>query len=216
LLRKVAESDRFVFLRSCAQAPFMTAAMMPSGQDLSRVVAASVDLERSGPVVELGPGTGPVTAALIERGIAPERLVLIEFNPQFCELLRTRYPRARVIHGDAFAAPAILRALNAAPLAAVVSFLPLYGLTPATRQRLLIDLLRMGQSGTPFIQSTYLPRSPIPIDHGVMHATASPRVWRNVPPAVVWTYRLCAIACASALGPPGETGWARAAKPLVQ
>lgn len=193
LLRRIAASDRFIFLRSCARAPFATAAMMPSGQDLSRTVAESVDVGRTGPVVELGPGTGPVTAALIECGIAPERLVLIEFNLDFCELLRTRYPRARIIHGDAFAAPAILRALNAAPLAAVVSFLPLYGQAPASRQRLLIDLLRMGQPGAPFIQSTYLPRSPIPIDRRVMHATASRRVWRNVPPAVVWTYRLCAM-----------------------
>jgi phosphatidylethanolamine/phosphatidyl-N-methylethanolamine N-methyltransferase len=191
VLYKVAASDWFVFLRSCARAPFETAAMMPSGRDLSRAIAASWDFAGAGPVVELGPGTGPVTAALIERGIAPGRLVLIEFNAEFCELLRTRYPGVRVIHGDAFAAPAILEALNAAPLAAVVSFLPLYGRTPAARERLLIDLLRMGQPGASFIQATYFPRSPIPIDRRLIHATVSRRVWRNLPPAVVWTYRLC-------------------------
>lgn len=190
LVDKVAASDWFVFLRSCAREPAATAAMTPSGRALSRMVAAALDVAGTGPVVELGPGTGPVTAALVERGIAPGRLILIECNPEFCELLRSRYPGARVVEGDAFAAPAILRGLNAGPLGGVVSFLPLYGHPPASRQRLLIDLLRMGRVGAPFIQATYFPRSPIPIDRRTMHATASPRVWRNFPPAVVWTYRL--------------------------
>ena len=190
VLGKIATSDWFVFLRSCARAPGATAALTPSGPGLSRVVAASLGFAEKGPVVELGPGTGAVTAALLERGIAPARLILIESNSEFCELLRSRFPGARIVEGDAFAAPAILRRLNAGPLAGVVSFLPLYGRAPARRQRLLIDLLRMGQSGAHFIQATYFPRSPIPIDHRVIHATASRRVWWNLPPAVVWTYRM--------------------------
>ena len=46
-----------------------------------------------GPVIELGPGTGPVTEALVEHGVHPSRLVLVEFNPTFCQLLRQRFPR---------------------------------------------------------------------------------------------------------------------------
>lgn len=191
MLRKIAASDWFAIVRACARAPFATASIMPSSGDLSRTIAASLDFAGSGPVAELGPGTGAVTAALIARGIAPERLVLIEFNPEFCALLRTRYPRARVVHGDAFAAPLILNALNAAPLGAIVSFLPLYGRPPAQRERLLLDLLRMAQPAAPFVQATYFPRSPIPIDRRLIHATVSRRVWRNLPPATVWTYRLC-------------------------
>ena len=53
-------------------------------------------------MIELGPGTGAVTKALVERGIDPSRLVLVEFNPTFCRLLRTRYPDATVIQGDAY------------------------------------------------------------------------------------------------------------------
>ncbi len=57
---------------------------------------------RPGPVVELGPGTGAITNALIERGVDQKRLVLVEYNPGFCALLRDRYPHAKVVQGDAY------------------------------------------------------------------------------------------------------------------
>ena len=179
-----------VFFGAWLRAPLTTAVMLPSGGELSRALAAAVDPSIPGAVVELGAGTGPVTAALIERGIAPDRLILIELNPTFCALLRERYPSAHVIAGDAFSAPSIIQELRARPVAAVVSCLPLYGKSPKWRQQLLFDLLHLGAPGTPFVQATYFPRSPIPIDPSTMVASASPRIWRNLFPAVVWTYRL--------------------------
>src|SRR6185436_8384723 len=185
-----AQSDQFVFLRSWVRAPFATAAFLPSGRQLARAAAMLIDPRVQGPVVELGPGTGPVTAALVERGVAPERLILIELNTEFCALLRNRYPAARIIAADAFEAPAIFKTLNVGPLSAIISFLPLYGKTPEFRQNMLLDLLRLGRRETPFIQATYFPRSPIPIDGALIEATPSRRIWRNLVPAVVWTYRL--------------------------
>jgi len=183
-------SDEFVFLRAWMRAPLVTAAMLPSGRNLSRTLAEAVDPAVPGAVVELGPGTGPVTAALVERGVSPERLILIEFLPEFCEVLRRRYPSARIIAGDAFSAPEILRALNVEPLAGVVSCLPLYGKKPERRERLLHDLLRLGRKGMPFVQATNFARSPIPFDSAAIAGVASPRIWFNLFPALVWTYRL--------------------------
>lgn len=188
--READSSDEFMFLRAWVRAPLVTAAMLPSGKLLSRALAAAVDPAVPGPVVELGPGTGPVTAALVERGVSPDRLILIEYLPEFCDLLRRRYPTARVIAGDAFAAPDILRSLNVGPLAAVVSCLPLYGKTPERRQRLLHDLLDLGTPGMPFVQATNFPRSPIPFDQAAIAGDMSPRIWFNMFPALVWTYRL--------------------------
>jgi len=188
--KQAQPSDEFVFLRAWLRAPLFTAAMLPSGPLLSRALAAEVDPKIPGAVVELGPGTGSVTAALVERGIALDRLILIEFNPDFCRLLERRYPAARVIEGDAFAAPSIVEKLKLGPLAAVVSCLPLYGKTPEVRQRLLLDMLTLGAPGIPFVQATNFPRSPIPIDASIMTASASKRIWRNLFPALVWTYRL--------------------------
>ena len=56
----------------------------------------------TGPIIELGPGTGPVTDALIQKGVDPSRLVLVEFDTHFCRLLQARYPQATVVQGDAY------------------------------------------------------------------------------------------------------------------
>ena len=68
-------------------------AVTPSGKILARTMASFVDPRIPGPVIELGPGTGPVTDALIRRGVAQDRLVLIEYNPEFCQLLKRRFPK---------------------------------------------------------------------------------------------------------------------------
>ena len=72
------------------------------GKMLARTMASYVDPRIPGPVIELGPGTGPVTEALIRRGVAQDRLVLVEFNPEFCQLLKRRFPKATIIQGDAY------------------------------------------------------------------------------------------------------------------
>ncbi len=76
--------------------------MTPSGKALARTMAAYLDPDVPGPIVELGPGTGPVTEAIVEQGIDPARLVLVEFDPTFCRLLQARFPAATVVQGDAY------------------------------------------------------------------------------------------------------------------
>jgi len=185
-------ADGLMFLKAWLKAPFLTAAMLPSGRLLSNALAAAIDPRVPGPVVELGPGTGPVTAALVNRGIAPDRLILIEYLPEFCKLLQSRYPTARVIQGDAFAAAAIIQKLDVGPLAAIMSCLPLYARPPEVRQQLLLDLLKLGRPGIPFVQATNFRRLPIPIDPAEATASMSKRIWRNMFPALVCTYRLAA------------------------
>lgn len=189
-LRESDTSDEFMFLRAWMRAPLVTAAMLPSGKALARAMAAAVDPAVPGTIVELGPGTGAVTAALVERGVAPERLVLIEFLPEFCELLRRRYPAARVISGDAFDAPTIVGNLKVDQLSAVISCLPLYSKKPEERERLLQDMLQLGPKDMPFVQATNFSRSPIPFDPADIAGAPSPRIWFNLLPALVWTYRL--------------------------
>jgi hypothetical protein len=75
--------DEFRFFRSWIEKPLTVGAVAPSGKALARVMAAYVDPTIPGPIVELGPGTGPVTEALLARGIDPARLTLVEFDPTF-------------------------------------------------------------------------------------------------------------------------------------
>jgi phosphatidylethanolamine/phosphatidyl-N-methylethanolamine N-methyltransferase len=186
--------DAVHFFRAWMAAPLRTGAQLPSGRELAKAMAAAVDPDAPGVVVELGSGTGAITAALVERGITPDRLILIEADPQFCALLKERYPRARVLSGDAYAAPRMLRELGVGPIAAVVSGLPLLTQKPVKRQRLLLGLLRLGMPGSAFVQFTYFYRSPIPIGTRFIESDASPIVWWNLWPARVFTYRRLASA----------------------
>ena len=94
--------DEVRFLRSWIEKPLHMGAVMPSSRVLARTMAQYVDVHSEGPVVELGPGTGAITNALIEHGVDQKRLVLVEYNPGFCALLRDRYPHAKVVQGDAY------------------------------------------------------------------------------------------------------------------
>lgn len=188
-LMQQRSGDVWRFLRSGIVAPMRTGAQCPSGRALAQEMARAVDPQVPGMVIELGVGTGPVTRALIARGVSAERLLLVESNPEFCMLLRQRYPQSRLVQGDALALPRRLRQETSAPVAAVVSSLPLKLMPPRVRVRLLHDCLRLMGPGGRFIQFTYATGSPVPLHNGLrVHAQASRRVWRNLWPAKVWTY----------------------------
>lgn len=187
LARRFDEEARF--LRGWAQKPFMTGAVVPSGRALAKKIASYVDLSFSGPVIELGPGTGAVTEALIRRGVEQERLVLIEYNPDFCTLLRHRFPFATIIQGDAYAVADIVRAHRFDAAAACVSSLPLFARPEGLRHKLLHETFAVMHDGAPFIQFTYALASPVPLNDESVQATGSRRIWRNFPPARVWVYR---------------------------
>src|ERR1043165_8184984 len=97
--------DEVRFIGSWIKKPLAVGAVTPSSKPLARTMAQYVDPNASGPVIELGPGTGPITEALVEQGVDPARLVLVEFNPAFCELLRRRFPEATVVQADPYRLP---------------------------------------------------------------------------------------------------------------
>ena len=181
--------DEVRFLRSWIEKPLHMGAVMPSGRLLARTMAQYVDRDAEGPVVELGPGTGAITNALIEHGVDQKRLVLVEYNPGFCALLRERYPQAKVVQGDAYALRDALWDVLKAPASAVVSGLPLVTKPMLTRLRLIRDAFVALAPGAPFVQFTYSVVPPIPKSLPGVSTEASERIWMNLPPARVWVYR---------------------------
>jgi phosphatidylethanolamine/phosphatidyl-N-methylethanolamine N-methyltransferase len=181
--------DEVRFLRSWIEKPLHMGAVMPSGRMLARTMAQYVDVASDGPVVELGPGTGAITSALIEHGIDQKRLVLVEYNPGFCALLRDRYPHAKVVQGDAYTLRDSLRNVLSAPASAVVSGLPLVTKPMLTRLKLIRDAFLALAPGAPFVQFTYSVAPPIPKSLPGVSTEASERIWMNLPPARVWVYR---------------------------
>ena len=186
--------DEARFIRAWLDNPLVAGAVSPSGKVLCRTMARAVNPDVRGPIVELGPGTGPVTEALIRRGIPQERLILVEFDPDFCKLLARRYPRACIVEGDAYALADTLGSVLETEAAAFVSSLPLLTKPEKHRLTLLQEAFALMRPDGVFVQFTYGVTSPVPrvgedFRPSGFRGTASPPVWLNLPPARVWTYR---------------------------
>ena len=183
-------ADEARFIRTWIDNPVLTGAVSPSGRFLSRMMARAVDPYGAGPIVELGPGTGPITQALLKRGVNPSRLLLVEFDGSFCRLLRQRFPGVKVVQADAYALREGVRPILDEPAAAVVSSLPLLNKPDAQRLSLLEDAFALMRPDGRFVQFTYGMHSPVPRDAAVDYeADVSAPVWFNLPPARVWIYR---------------------------
>jgi phosphatidylethanolamine/phosphatidyl-N-methylethanolamine N-methyltransferase len=184
--------DEVRFLKTLFESPRLTGAVSPSGRSLARAMARAVGASGEGLVVELGPGTGPVTRALIEQGVPPEQLVLVEYEATFCRLLSQRFPGVNVRQGDAYALRRTLADLANRPIRAIVSSLPLLNQPPMRRTALIEDAFALMAPGGVFVQFTYGVASPIPrpARAGRFSAHATAPIWLNLPPARVWTYRV--------------------------
>lgn len=187
-VRKQPFLDELIFLREWIGNPLKTGAVSPSGRWLARAMAAEVDPTSDGPVIELGPGTGVFTKALIDRGIAPERLVLIEYSSDFCGLLAKRFPGVRIVNGDAYALPGHLAALGISNAAAVVTGLPLLSRPVGRRIEMVEACVGAGAPGMPVVQFTYAMQPPVPPQPGKFNVRRGRRVLFNLPPATTWIY----------------------------
>lgn len=188
---KVADEVRF--LRTWASKPLTTGAVTASGRPLARAMAAGIDPAWDGAVVELGPGTGAVTTALLERGVRPDRLVCVEFNPDFARGLSDRFSGVRVIEGDAYALATTLERHGVGPVAAVVSSLPLFTRPPDQRRDLVAAVMDLLPAGRPLVQFSYALVPPVPAEDGRWSLEVGDWILKNLPPARVWTYRSAAV-----------------------
>jgi phosphatidylethanolamine/phosphatidyl-N-methylethanolamine N-methyltransferase len=204
-------ADEARFFKRWLDNPKATGAVSPSGRALARAMASYVDPDARGPIIELGPGTGPVTEALLDRGIAQERLILVEYEPSFCKLLARRFPKAQIVHGDAYRLAETLRPVLREPAACIVSSLPLLTRPERGRLNLLRDAFEVMQPDGGFIQFTYGLTSPVPMTSRLsglrFRAEASHSVWLNLPPARVWVYRAGEAPVAGADRRPSREDW---------
>jgi phosphatidylethanolamine/phosphatidyl-N-methylethanolamine N-methyltransferase len=180
--------DGLRFLRSVILRPRAIGAIAPSSPQLARKIAQQIDPSIPGAVLELGPGTGVVTEALLARGIAADRLIAIEADPDLARLVRTRFPKLRVVEGDAFDLDRTFPAEESGPLAATISGLPLLNFPPAKRRALIASALARSPSRGPFVQFSYGFTAPVPADRE-LHVEQTGLVLANLPPARVWVYR---------------------------
>ncbi len=180
-------AEHFEFLRGLIASPKGVGAIAPSSAALARAIALQADPDQPGDVLELGPGTGVVTEALIARGFRPERITAIEYDPEFVRRVRERCPGVHVIEGDAFALDRTLRPEDSG-CCAVISGIPLLNWPQERRQALIEAALDRVRPHAPFIQFSYGLTPPMPATDRFEVRRAAV-IWANLPPARVWVYR---------------------------
>lgn len=168
--------------------PRKIGAIAVSSPELAAAMARLVPRGADGYVVELGGGTGPVTRAILETGVAPERLVVIERDPTLHRHLQKRHPGVTVLLGNALHLRSMLKQRAIAPVIAIVSSLPLLSMTERERCQIGAQSFAVLEPGAPFIQFTYGLFSPLPRRRLAVQGRVEDRVLQNLPPANIWIY----------------------------
>ncbi len=180
------------FAREFVKNPRHTGAICPSSRHLAAQMAALVP-PGEGKVIELGPGSGPMTAALLHRGVSPSDLILVERTQSFADHLKRRFPEVQVIHGDACHLRHLIGNPDE-PIRAIVSSLPLRSMPAHTVTQIGAQIRSIAHPGTRFIQFTYhLHDRKLPIDAPFRNREWR-IVWRNFPPARVDAYEYHPVA----------------------
>ncbi len=180
-------TDYLQFFRSWVSNPLRVAALAPSGEALARIMTMELSA-KDGPVLELGPGTGVFTRALLDRGIAEADLTLIEYGSDFATMLQMRFPTARVLWMDATQIRGH-RVFEGQTFGATISGLPLLTMPPRKVFMILLGAFSAMRPNAAFYQFTYGPRCPVSrplLDRLGLKAQRIGGTALNVPPASVY------------------------------
>ncbi|MBP1851403.1 phospholipid N-methyltransferase PmtA [Rhizobium halophytocola] len=177
------------FFKGVMQGPKSVGAIVPTSMVTAKRMAAPICVGSGLPVLELGPGTGVITKAILARGVPAEKVFSIEYSSDFYDHLAATIPDVNFIHGDAFDLDGSLGEHAGLTFDCVISAVPLLRLPMEQRIGLIEDALSRVPPGRPFVQITYSPVSPViakPESYVIEHLDF---VMRNIPPAQLWVYR---------------------------
>lgn len=180
--------DGFHFLKAWIRQPKSVGSVWPTGAPMARKMASIINIGSGLPVLEIGPGTGTITKAILETGLMPDKLSTVEYSKEFCNKLRAKFPAINVVQGDAFDLSTTLGDQKSTVFDCAISALPLLNFPLATRIAFVDDVLDRLPRGRPLIQFSYGPKSPVPAGFGNYSIKRFGMVLRNVPPAQLWVY----------------------------
>ncbi|MAL77976.1 MAG: phospholipid methyltransferase [Sneathiella sp.] len=165
-------------------------ALAPSGRPLARAMATAAELGGKR-ILEIGPGTGVITEALLDAGAEPEQLSLLERDCRLASNLASKFPDLKVITGDARFLEQILETEQPQPFDIVFSSLPLLNMKKSEKHSILTQILALLDERGILIQYSYSARPPLSEnltrELGITGMRAA-TVIRNLPPARVWKY----------------------------
>src|SRR6218665_3797039 len=181
--------DEIRFIKGMISTPKTVGAIMPTSARMAARMASIIDSGSGLPVLELGPGTGVITKAILDKGVKPENLVSVEYSSEFVRHLRGKYPGVNFINGDAFSLAETLENYRGQKFDCVISGIPLLNFPMHQRVKLIEDLLKLIPVGRPIVQFSYGPVSPVvarPDSYTIKHFDF---IMRNIPPAQIWHYK---------------------------
>ena len=193
-LRRFAEKfdDELKFFKGWIDRPRTVGSIVPTSSVTARRMASIIDTKSGLPVLEVGPGTGVITKAILGRGVKPSDLYVVEYSSDFVGHLRRNYPDINVIEGDGFNLDQTLGDKHDMEYDCVVSGVPLLNFPVQRRVAYLENLLKRIPHGRPVVQLTYGPKSPIPPGLGDYTVEHFHFILRNIPPTRLWLYRRAA------------------------
>ena len=187
------QPDAWTFFRQWLRNPRAMAALSPSSRQLARLMIEQLPTGARH-IVELGGGTGVFTQALLDHGIEPANLFVLELNEELHQLLRQRFPAVPVVCGDAQELKSIVAEsgfAQAGGVDAVVSGLGMLSMSRPTQRAILSGVFAVLRDGGRFIQFTYGPASPLSrelLNELGLNVRRAGVAWLNVPPATVYVY----------------------------
>ena len=183
----------WTFVREFARDPVQLGAVAPSGPDLARLMVESADLGPGQVVVELGAGTGPMTAEILRQ--RPEGpLVVLEPNPSLATVLRERFPGLHLEERYAQDLRAILTAMGHDRADRVVSSLPWAIWTEELQAEIFAAILDVLAPDGKMVTFAYVHALALPAAKRLRRALearfsevrTTRTAWRNLPPALVY------------------------------
>lgn len=176
------------FFKGWMHRPKAVGSVVPTSSVTARRMASVIDIDSGLPVLELGPGTGVITRAILAHGVKPQNLYSVEYSGAFVEQLRGDFPGVSIIEGDAFDLNLALGTARNTVFDSIISAVPMLNFPVAKRIELVGDLLNRVPAGRPVVQITYGPLSPVPVGKGDYTVKHFDFVLRNLPPAQLWVY----------------------------
>jgi phosphatidylethanolamine/phosphatidyl-N-methylethanolamine N-methyltransferase len=182
-----SSTENSLFFRAWLRSPLSIASLVPSSAATGKAFVRVIDQNRDGDILELGSGTGAITHGLLTAGIPPQRLILVERDPDLAGYLKRQFPRLRLLQADAAQIGPMLDELGVHRLSVVVSSLPIVWF-PLQAQADIVETCFERLDGGDFLQMTNQPVSPMPMKKLGLAGERAATIWRNFPPSFIWRY----------------------------
>jgi phosphatidylethanolamine/phosphatidyl-N-methylethanolamine N-methyltransferase len=183
------QDDRWIFWSRFFRNPKAIGAIAPSSKQLGRFLAHTVLQTKPDIIIEIGAGTGRLTQNLLQSGIQPHQIWVVEMDLHLVKFLKKKFPELNVIHGNAMDLLSLLPQQILGHVDVIMSGVPLVNLSFQEQARLFYACFQSMKKGGRVIQFSYSPKSPIPSKRLGVVATRIGHVFCNLPPATIWAFQ---------------------------